>query len=248
MPKEQLPLQPKPKKRKSNKTRKCGFLNMQSIQLFQVNFQRIEELIDFHRTRFPVGRPVAGGPEADLLRATLVFGVASFDAYLHRRIIEVVKMMLLRKKISKQSINKILSALKMSDSERAGYLINSIVRGDASKEILRLFEDSLDFKTFQNPQQIEDGFDMMEVKDVWRKLTRHSRPSTGPRRRGRAPQVKTFLKELTDRRNEIVHKNDMYFGDRYHGRIRPIGRNYVDTSLKRLRRIVYAIEKISEPI
>lgn len=218
---------------------------MKAIQLFEVNIQRSEELLGLHKKIFPVGRPVSKGPPAELLRAVVVFVVAALDAYIHKRITEVVASILhFKKRVPEKCVERISKRFKEKDGYRE--ILNLALQKDPKNRILHFLEESLAPLTFQKPEQIQTALDMMEVENPWKQINRFLQPTRGRKKKGRRPEAKTFLLSLVARRDDIVHKNDMYIGKKYHGKIKPITRKEVTYSLNRLRQVVFAIEKISE--
>jgi hypothetical protein len=218
---------------------------MKAIELFEVNIQRSEALLKLHKDSFPIGRPISEGPPADLLRAIIVFEIAALDAYVHKRIIEVLKrFMFIKKVIPEKSISVITKKFKDRDGYRE--ILNLAIQKNPENKILHLAEDSLSFMTFQKPNDIILLFDLINIKNAWKEIDKFLIPSVGRKKKGRKQEAKGILLSLSLRRDEIVHKNDMYVSNKYHGKIKPIGRKEVADSLGRLRRIVFAIEKISE--
>lgn len=223
---------------------------MKAIELFQVNIQRATELLDIHKKSFPRGRPASTGPAADLLRATIVFGLAALDAYVHKRIIEVVKKILQQKnKVPEKCVAFVVRSLKeKEDMGKYRAVLNLAVQKDPSAKILGLLESSLSIRTFQKPEQIKLAFEMMDIKDGWKQINKLVKLKRGRKKRGRSPDTMKFLLELANRRDAIVHKSDMYTSTKYHGKIKLISRRVVKESLHKLHRIILATDKISNYI
>jgi len=219
--------------------------SMRAIELFEINIQRSEELLKLHEDSFRLGRPVSEGVPADLLRAVIVFMVASMDAYVSKRTVEVLKKFLyIKKRVPEKCV--VLITKKFKDKDGYREILNLAVQKNPENKILHKVEESLQFMTFQKPDQIDIVFEMGECKEPWKGVARFLRPVYGRKRKGRKQEAKSFLLYLTKRRDEIVHKNDMYISNKYHGKIKHISRKEVRDDLTKLRKIVYAIEKISE--
>lgn len=220
---------------------------MKAIEQFTINIQRAEELLNFHKTNYPKGRPVSKGVPADLLRAVVVFTVAALDAYMGKRIIEVVsKTIIQHHKISDKCVSRITKKLKDVDTARV--LVNIAIQSKPDRKIISLLQESLQSETFQKPDQLEGAFQMMGIKDGWTKIKSLTSRGRGPRRMGRRPDVKKAIQGLGERRDDIVHESDMYFSDKHQGKLKPISRTKIGTELKTLKRVVLAIDKISEII
>lgn len=220
---------------------------MKAIELFGLNIQRSEELLEVHKNSYPHGRPTQKGPAADLLRAVIVFSMAALDAYIHRRIVEAVKRVLtLRKRVPEKCIDQISKKFKEKDGYRE--ILNLSIQKNPENRILRLLNESLSPMTFQKPEQIKLLFEMAELQEEtsWKQINRFLKNRPGKKKKGRKRDAKSILLSLADRRNDIVHEADMYFSKKYQGKIKSINRKEVRDDLGKLRRIVLAIEKISE--
>ena len=67
---------------------------MRAIELFQISFQKAGDLIKAHVQDQSRGRPPAGGVGEDVLRMALVLSFASLDAYIHKRVSEVTRIIM----------------------------------------------------------------------------------------------------------------------------------------------------------
>lgn len=220
---------------------------MRAIELFELNIRRSEELLGLHKDTFPVGRPAASGVTADLLRAVIVFMVATLDAYIHKRTIEVIaKIIHLKKRVPEKCVERIVGKFKDKDGYRE--LMNLVIQKDPTKRLVNFLEESIGSMTFQKPEQIKSAFEMMEIRDGWRQVNKFLSVKPGRKKKGRKVDVAGVLTTLAERRDSIVHKNDVYYSNKYHGKIRRITRKEVSNNLETLRGVVYAIEKISEQI
>jgi hypothetical protein len=218
---------------------------MKAIELFKINIQRTQELLDMHRQKYPRGRPASEGPQADLLRAVIVFEVAALDAYIHKRTIESVKtIMHYKKRVPESCVNIVETKFKEKDGYRE--LLNISLQKDPETRVVHLVEEALQAKSYQKPKIIETAFKMAEIKEPWKKINKILRFNRGPRGNRHRPGAQKILSDLADRRDEIVHRNDMFISKKHHGKIRPISRRQVNESFGALRKIVFAIEKVSE--
>jgi len=219
---------------------------MRAIDFFELNIRRSEGLLQIHRRSYSRGRPSSTQEAQDVLRAVIVFSVSAFDSYLHMRVTEVVrKIMYKHRRVPEKAVSYITKSIKDDDLSRQ--LLNLSLSIQPEKRISHLLEKSLSGTTFQKPQQVEIALRLMEIKEPWRKIDALSRYR---RRSGRqAGQTsRTFLTIISNRRDDIVHEGDVYVSNRYHGKMRTIGRKYTADSLKRFRKIVSSIEKVSEEI
>ena len=216
---------------------------MRAIELFEINIQRSEKLLKLHKDFYPLGRPASEDAPAELLRAVIVFMVAAMDAYISKRTIEVLRKFIYHKgKVPEKCTSLITKKYKEKDGYRE--LLNIAVQKNSGTKIIHKVEESIQFMTFQKPDQVEIVFSMGEVADPWNKVDKLV--NKGSRKKGRKQNVVRFLQALTKRRDEIVHNNDMYMSNKHHGKIKSISRKQVEEDLKKLRKIVFSIEQISE--
>lgn len=219
---------------------------MKAIEQFKINIQRAKELLVIHKASYPRGRPVAKGPAADLLRAVIVFSVAALDAYISKRIIEVVSQRMQKdRKISDKCVDYIIGNYKDKDANRI--LVSIAIQEKPYKKILNLFAIGIQRKTFQKPKELEDAFRMMDINvtEMWQKINKKIKPIKGPKRRGRRPLAEGILSNLAKRRDSIVHECDMYFGKKHNSKLKPISRATVARDVNSLDRIIIAIDLIS---
>lgn len=156
---------------------------MKAIELFELNIKRVSALLDVHKRTYPKGRPVAEGEAADLLRAVIVFEIAALDAYVHKKVMEVVtKIIQDKKRIPEKCVDLITKQFKESDRSR--HLLNIAIHDRPERQILKLFEKSLSLQTFQKPEQIQNAFEMMEIKEGWGQIKRSMQPKKGRRKKG----------------------------------------------------------------
>ncbi len=222
---------------------------MKAIELFNANMSRAEKLLDLHRKAYSRGRPAAGAEGDEILRSAVVFAISALDAYMHLRVEQVVGEIIFKNRRVPERILPCIQGL-FSEKEVTRELLKVAVSKDPQKSIIRCLNSALAGRTFQKPQQIHEAMKMMEVGRPSPEINvEYARLRRGPRRIGRPRSVESMLGELASRRDNIVHEGDMYtsnVGNRYHGRLRPISRTWVDGHLRQLRKIVRAIETVSK--
>ncbi len=217
---------------------------MKAIDLFRINYQRAEELLNTHKNAFPRGRPSTKGAGDDLLRSVVVFAAAALDAYLSMRVIQVTKEICFRKNRFPEMAVDYFE--KKHGDKAIRNLLNIAVSNDPLKYLMKSLEKSIMGTTFQSPEQVTKALSIMEITDPWLKLDKEIIPTRGVKKKGKKPTCKVFLSEFIDRRNDIVHGGDVYISDKYHGKLKPINRVWVDQSIKKLEKMVLGIEKISQ--
>jgi hypothetical protein len=219
---------------------------MEAIKQFNINIGRASELLEIHKKNYPKGRPESKGPPSDLLRAVIVFAVAALDAYIGKRIIEVVgKNIINNQKVSDKCLDYIFDANnKPKDVGRI--LVNIAINKKPDKVILNRIAKSIKQKTFQKTEELDEAFKIMGIeKDAWSKINNLIHSKRGRRQRGRRRSAENIINNLAKRRNAIVHESDMYLNNKHHGKIRPISRKPVEKDIELLKRIVNAIEDVS---
>lgn len=226
---------------------------MKAIDLFEKTIGRSKEMLKTHEGAYKTGRPEREGVAADLLRSIVVFSVASFDAYLHKKVVEVVgKIIGSEKRVPEKVINVIISQIKKQNGDEKDLtrvsrgLLEIAINKDPITRIKQLFEKGNSGKTFQKAEHVITVCRMMEIEDIWKKInTKISSSKKGPKTKGRKPDYSVFLDKFTERRDAIVHETDTYSSKKYHGDLRKITRTEVRDGIKKLEKIASAIEKIS---
>lgn len=87
----------------------------------------------------------------------------------------------------------------------------------------------------------------MEVstKRRWASIRSAMRSKHSPSKYKKGLNPKMFLDELYEERTKTVHEGSLYVSKKFHGKLRQINRTFVDETLKKLQRIVNAIEIIT---
>lgn len=218
---------------------------MKAIELFQLNIQRAEKLLDIHKKAHAKGRPTSGDEADDLLRAVVVFSISALDAYLHMRVAQVVNEIIYKKKrIPEKSIGYIEKTIKEEDRSRE--LLKIAISLHPNQKIIQLLKKSLAVVTFQKSEQIQKAFAIMDVKNPWKRLDKFLIPKKGRRKKGKRQSCRTFFDEISNRRDDIVHEGDVYISPKYHGKLKVIRRTWVNDSVEKLKRIIIGIEEISQ--
>ena len=140
---------------------------------------------------------------SELLRAALVATISALDRYLHDLVVENSWKILRRpekdipaelKKLSLPVLatKRALERLRTSSNARPGGLVKKAIQEQLHREF-----------TFQKPDSVIRAARMLGVKDFWREVGKRmpSKPS--------AEAVTTRLREIADRRNQIVHEADL---------------------------------------
>jgi hypothetical protein len=217
---------------------------MKAIEIFEKNINRSLDLLEVHKQAYRRGRPVSGGESDDLLRSSMVFGMAALDSYFRKRTMEVVLNIITKeKRIPEPCVELITKTIKKDNALRT--LINIALQDRPHKIIMRLFERSLAKKTFQKPDDINEAFEMMNLVDGWKDINKAVNIKPGPKRKGRKPDTKKIILDIAQRRDAIVHEGDLYLSDKHHGKVKIITRTEVENGLRMLKRIIEAAEKIS---
>jgi hypothetical protein len=216
-----------------------------AIELFEQSFSRAEALLHVHKNAYPKGRPTAQGEAADLLRAIIVFEVAALDSYIHKRIMEKVKNIIKSKRRLPHACIPLVTR-SQKQNEIPQDLIGIALSKKPENEILKRLRRGLYLQTFQKPDKIDEAFKMMELKSPWAQINKLVRPKRGPKKKGRKQDSRKFIADLVERRDDIVHEGDVYVGKKFHGKLKKISRTEVANGLQSLKRIVEAMEKITE--
>lgn len=140
---------------------------------------------------------------SELLRATIVAAVSAVDRYMHDIIVEKSWTLLCRpegdvpKELRKLAVpilsaKKALEQLRSDNESRPGHILKQAIQAALHEEY-----------TFQNSSSIEKGAKMLGIQDFWGEVIKHlsDKPIKG--------DVQKKLKEITTRRNQIVHEADL---------------------------------------
>ena len=211
---------------------------MKAVLIFKKNIARAENLFSVHRQTFKRGRPRNDWP-SDILRASLIFSTAAFDAYMHDKILEIMPVFLHKKK-SKLS-SKFISLLKEAGLTYEK-LLTVTLKSESVKPITRLVKEYYSKRTIQDINDIERVINIFGISDFWYKLAQAIN-----RRRGRIKKldkesVKDFVRPYMARRHQIVHEADLEREDKP----RLIKISFVKTGLRNIKLFTEKVEKILE--
>jgi hypothetical protein len=215
---------------------------MKAIEIFTIGNNRAKNLLLLHKEKAPQGRPQREGIGADLLRSAYVMSLSSLDTYLHVKTAQSVRKYIFHnKRVPVPVADQI--AKYLGDKMPVTKLLEIALSTKPSEKIISILENCLSVKTLQKPGQIKSVFEMMQIGDPWQKIDKNL--SIKKRKiRGKRPSAKTFLQQVSDRRDDIVHSGDIYTKKKFHGKMRIITRRETQECLSRIEQIVYAIEKI----
>jgi hypothetical protein len=139
----------------------------------------------------------------ELLRSIIVYSVSALDRYFHDVLVEKVISILSKKEeeIPKElknlnlpilSTKKALEKLKKDGKSRPGNILKS--------EIQIVLHDDY---TFQNVHNIDKAIKMLDISDFWNRVGNEFSPKLTP------IQIQNKIREISKRRNEIVHEADI---------------------------------------
>jgi hypothetical protein len=140
---------------------------------------------------------------SELLRGVVVTAVSAFDRYIHDLIVqrcwslisraeENIPADLAKLRLPLLATRKALAKLRSDPKSRPGLLIKAAVQEMLHRDY-----------TFQKPDLVEQAMRMLGITDFWSKIAKEmpGTPSPG--------QVKDRLRQVVDRRNQIVHEADV---------------------------------------
>ena len=147
---------------------------------------------------------------SELLRSAIIAAVSALDRYVHDLIVEHSWKLLSQKE---DAIPKKLKDLNLPviQTKKAIDRLRSSSKARPGTIIKKAIQDALHKKTFQNPNDIYDASQMLGIKNFWEILAKAmpGSPTKGA--------VQKKLKEISVRRNQIVHEADLVRKTRDHG-------------------------------
>lgn len=140
---------------------------------------------------------------SELLRASVVAAVSALDRYLHDQVVKHCWKLLSRaedeipKKLKEIDLSPLvakraLEKLRKNPKARPGGIVKEAIQQ-------RLHKDY----TFQSPSAVVDASKMLGLKDFWSEVASRM-PGSPPK-----ADVEATLREITYRRNRIVHEADL---------------------------------------
>lgn len=180
----------------------------------------IREAVGIEREQF------AHDYSSELLRAAVVAGISAIDRLMHDSVVKYSWKLLRRKEekipkelaklaISATDARKAIEHLRKDPKARPGNLIKAAVQQ-------RLHRDF----TFQSPDAIQKAASMLGISDFWTRVV--AKMPAGTTRE----QITGKLREISIRRNQIVHEADLVVTHRNQGSLRDISaavaRDWID--------------------
>lgn len=140
---------------------------------------------------------------SELLRAAIVAAVSALDRYIHDLVVENSWKLLSRAEVSIPTDLKKLE-LPVLDTKRALERLRSDKKARPGNLIKRAIQEQLHSEfTFQKPDMVEKAMRMLGVSDFWTKVAAEM-PGQPPK-----AVVIEKLREVANRRNQIVHEADL---------------------------------------
>lgn len=219
---------------------------MRAKDTFLLQVKATSALLAAHKEKFP-RRPSLDPASSHILRAVIVFLIAAVDAYIHKRIVEVVKRRLrYQRTISPSAVKKIASELGGQDS--IVNFVNLMLKEKYYEELSKILEEKISDETFQKSKKLQEAFEIMGMDNGWEKVTEHFYATNRRRGHGPRPKLDLVLDELADRRDIIVHQGDMHFSKKYDGEFRSISRSKLQKDFQTLFKLLLSIEAITEKL
>jgi hypothetical protein len=179
---------------------------MTPYQVFKANIRRSKKFIKIYKTQ--------NTKNDDILRACLVFTMATLDAYIHQiisdNIVSFIKINLKKVKINNNGkkdkniklgklneINKLLENM----FNHIDY-IQMLGKDRPFVQFRKKFDEELFKDTYQNPRKIAEAFQLFGIYNFWDEFKRSGiKTST-------IDKIPSQLEELFKKRNQIVHEMD----------------------------------------
>lgn len=174
----------------------------------------------------------------ELLRSGLVASVSALDRYIHDCVVERSWKLLNRPEASIPTELKKMS-LPVLETRRALDRLRRAPKSRPGNLIKKAIQDHLHLEhTFQNPDTIGHAAKMLGVKDFWSDVAKEM--GTGSK-----AQVISTLREISRRRNQIVHEADILRSTRPK---KPLLRQLTESDAKRwitwIRSLGEAIDRV----
>jgi len=140
---------------------------------------------------------------ADLLRASLTFGVSALDRYVHERVVKGIVVALKDPKLNSSQSGLSLpafEAVKISERARKARASGDTVR--LANDIRIVVQELLHKRPFQSWREVNDAFKLIGEQNLAGKLqTAYGIGDITP--------IRSQLGEIAKRRNWIVHEGDL---------------------------------------
>lgn len=162
------------------------------IEQFKMNLIEVLKLNDTYKY---INKLLTDGIDINgLLRAQIVFIVSALDQYIHQVIVYEMKEIFIQNKQIPASFSKLLVGADV---------LNLIINGNPVDKIELIENDirlKLGWKSFQNPEKINEGLKMVFEKEIWKTVS--AMMSNNP------TDVKQRLSLIVKRRDCIAHEAD----------------------------------------
>ncbi|WP_165236018.1 HEPN domain-containing protein [Aquisphaera insulae] len=158
---------------------------------FDANWELAEHLRVLYVSLQSISVPIYQ-PE-DTLRASIVAVVGALDTFVRDLVCVGVREMLAGSRLRTQRFR----SLKLPVNVMLSYMENPSQTNAIEQEILNSFIN----RTYQRPEQIENGILLLRDGDLWRDIDRRLNLAPG--------DVAKELNSIVDRRNQIVHEGDV---------------------------------------
>lgn len=212
---------------------------MVALDIFKQNINRARDLFSAHRATFPTGKPPATWG-ADILRASLVFAVASLDAYMHDKIAETVPFMM-----KKRESNMPGGFVKVI-SEQVDYnqLLHILFKNKPLEHFRTAIKRYYSARTIQNPKEIERVVGILGISDFWYKLSQEVNRRPGRIKKCSKKTIKEFIQPYIERRHQIVHQADLFTSKKHNNKKRAIKVGFVKDGISRISIFANALDKV----
>ena len=176
---------------------------------------------------------------SELLRFSLVAAVSAMDRYFHDAVVERSWSLLGRKE---ENIPKELLKLEIPvlEAKRALSRLKGDNRSRPGNLVKKAIQDKLHAKfTFQNPDNVLKAARMLGVEDFWSKVATNM-PGVP-----KGNNLQNRLKQITLRRNQIVHEADLERKTRQTRlSLREVSSRESKKSVKWIKEFVQAVDKV----
>ena len=205
-------------------------VNTKAHLYFEKSIERSKTLLDVHKhITQEGGRPFWWA--SDILRATVVLIMSSWDSYLHD-VIQERTPSFVRSRKGKDMPKKLVEIfreaipyeklLEVWHEEKPDVIISTAIRKHNSE------------RTFMKPDKAEEALKILGIDDMWKLAAKQF----GRRKDG----LKTVFQGYARRRDQIAHEGDTGKATRSKGKLRSIRRPYVEGCLADVRRLVSIID------
>ncbi len=212
---------------------------MSAIDVFDKNIERANDLFKAHRGTFPKGKPPASWG-ADILRSSLVFAVASLDAYMHDKVAESIPTMV--KNRNENMPGGFVGLMK----EQVSYdqLLKILFKDRPLEHFRTAVKRHYAVKTIQNVAEIEKLIGVLGITDFWFKLSQAVNKRRGRVKKHSKKTIKEFIQPYVTRRHQIVHEADLYTSKKHNNDKRPIKVGFTENAIKHISIFVKSIDKV----